>query len=138
MRHPSEVAITMAAYPESIRPFERAPPPVPNGDIMIHAGDNYYDAADFKMRFPDGARHLAFGRWPHPHDGEKLIRRRERRLGGGLFRLHGSKLTVNVCLPDLNRDDIRAAGPARKPPGSAPDTRPRARYRFPAAGIRPA
>ena len=69
---PSEVAITMAAYPESIHPFERPPPPVPDGDIMIHAGDNHYDAADFKKRFPDG-RVISHSALAKPGDGEKLI-----------------------------------------------------------------
>ncbi len=51
---PSEVAITMAAHPESIGPFDR-PPPAPHGDdVLLHAGDNYYDAADYRARFPDG------------------------------------------------------------------------------------
>ncbi|MFA6265882.1 MAG: creatininase family protein [Pseudolabrys sp.] len=50
---PSEVAVTMAAYPDTIKPFVRpAPPPV--DDTIIHAGDNYFDAADFRRRYADG------------------------------------------------------------------------------------
>jgi creatinine amidohydrolase len=70
---PSEVAITMAAYPASIQPFSRPPPtPPPSGTIMIHAGDNYYDAADFKARFPDG-RVISDSARATPGDGETLI-----------------------------------------------------------------
>ncbi len=50
---PSEIAVTMAAFPNAIRPFTRpAPPPVT--DTIIHAGDNYFDAADFRQRYADG------------------------------------------------------------------------------------
>ncbi len=69
---PSEIAITMAAHPASIQPFERAPPQAISGDAMIHGGDNYYDAADFKMRFPDG-RVISDSARGTPADGEKLI-----------------------------------------------------------------
>jgi creatinine amidohydrolase len=51
---PSEIAVTMATHPECIVPFER-PPPVMNGDdVILHAGDNYHDAADYRRRYPDG------------------------------------------------------------------------------------
>lgn len=52
---PSEVAITMAAHPEAIAEFD-LPPPDSHGrnDLLEHAGDNYYEAADFRRRFPDG------------------------------------------------------------------------------------
>lgn len=68
---PSEVAVTMAAHPDSIRPFERATPPAVD-DVLIHAGDNYYDAADFKARFPDG-RVISHSALAKPDDGERLI-----------------------------------------------------------------
>jgi creatinine amidohydrolase len=52
---PSEVAITMAAHPASIREFELKPPESHGrNDLLEHAGDNYYEAADFRRRFPDG------------------------------------------------------------------------------------
>jgi creatinine amidohydrolase len=50
---PSEIAVTMAAYPETIKPFVRPAPP-PLSDTIVHAGDNYFDAADFRGRYPDG------------------------------------------------------------------------------------
>ncbi|MFY7782369.1 MAG: creatininase family protein [Tagaea sp.] len=52
---PSELAITMAAHPEAIAEFA-LPPPASHGrdDLLEHAGDNYYEAADFRRRFPDG------------------------------------------------------------------------------------
>lgn len=50
---PSEVAITLAAHPESIGEIDRPAPP-PLHDMILHGGDNYYDAADFRARFPDG------------------------------------------------------------------------------------
>ncbi len=43
----------MAAYPEAIKPFVR-PAPSPIKDTIVHAGDNYFDAADFRRRYPDG------------------------------------------------------------------------------------
>ncbi len=70
---PSEVAITMAAYPDRIQPFARpAPAAMSPDDIMIHAGDNYFDAADFAARFPDG-RVISDSARATPTDGEKLI-----------------------------------------------------------------
>lgn len=70
---PSEVAITMAAHPDHIRPFDR-PAPVQHGanDISIHAGDNYFDAADYKARFPDG-RVISHSALATPEHGERLI-----------------------------------------------------------------
>jgi creatinine amidohydrolase len=69
---PSEVAITMAAHPAHITRFERAPPPKASGDVLLHAGDNYYDAADFKARYPDG-RVISDGALATPEHGERLI-----------------------------------------------------------------
>lgn len=69
---PSEVAITMAAHPTHIRPFDRAPPSVDPDDQLQHAGDNYYDAADFKARYPDG-RVISHSALATPGDGENLI-----------------------------------------------------------------
>lgn len=68
---PSEVAITMAAEPDSIAEFD-LPPPVAASDLLDHAGDNYLDAADYRARFPDGrvASHSALAR---RHHGERLL-----------------------------------------------------------------
>jgi len=70
---PSEVAVTMAAHPDHIRPFDR-PAPVQRGnaDVGIHAGDNYFDAADYKTRFPDG-RVISHSALATPADGARLI-----------------------------------------------------------------
>ena len=69
---PSEVAITMAAHPASIRAFDRPPPEQHGTDVMLHAGDNYYDAADYRARFPDG-RVISDSALATREDGEKLI-----------------------------------------------------------------
>lgn len=69
---PSEVAVTMAAFPESIRPFER-PAPAHVEDGFQHAGDNYFDAADYRARFPDG-RVISHSALATPAAGEELIR----------------------------------------------------------------
>jgi creatinine amidohydrolase len=69
---PSEVAITMAAHPAHIRRFERPPPFVDPNDRLVHAGDNYYDAADFKARYPDG-RVVSHGALATPEHGQRLI-----------------------------------------------------------------
>lgn len=50
---PSEIALTMAAYPDAIGPFDR-PAPAPVTNAIVHAGDNYFDAADFRHRYRDG------------------------------------------------------------------------------------
>lgn len=69
---PSEVAITMAAHPEHIGRIDRPPPPTDPGDVLIHSGDNYYDAADFKARYPDG-RVISHSALATPEHGERLI-----------------------------------------------------------------
>jgi creatinine amidohydrolase len=51
---PSEVAITMAAHPDAIREFALPPPAHGRNDPLEHAGDNYFEAADYRRRFPDG------------------------------------------------------------------------------------
>jgi len=68
---PSEVAITMAAYPERIAESDLAAPTHPH-DPRDHAGDNYADATDFRRSFPDGRvmSHSALARRTH---GEALI-----------------------------------------------------------------
>jgi creatinine amidohydrolase len=70
---PSEVAITLAAHPDAIAPFERPAPPAPGKDVILHAGDNYYDAADFRQRFQDG-RVMSHSALARREDGEELIR----------------------------------------------------------------
>ncbi len=69
---PSELAITMAAHADSIAPFEREAPPAPAADVLAHAGDNYYDAADYRARFPDG-RAISHSALATPDAGERLI-----------------------------------------------------------------
>lgn len=68
---PSEIALTMAAFPDAIGPFERpAPPPVT--DSIVHAGDNYFDAADFHLRYPDG-RVASDSALASPEAGKRLL-----------------------------------------------------------------
>lgn len=69
---PSEVAITMAAFPEHIRRFSRPAPVIDAADQLMHSGDNYYDAADFKARYPDG-RVISHAALATPEHGEQLI-----------------------------------------------------------------
>jgi len=69
---PSEVAVTLAAHPDAIAPFERPAPAAATGDILMHAGDNYYDAADFRRRYPDG-RVLSNSALATREAGERLI-----------------------------------------------------------------
>lgn len=69
---PSEVAITMAAHPACIKPFERAAPPHGGEDMLVHAGDNYYDAADYRRRFPDG-RVISDSAMATPAAGKDLL-----------------------------------------------------------------
>ena len=69
---PSEVAVTMAAHPGHIREFERAAPPRAAEDAILHAGDNYYDAADYRTRFPDG-RVISNSALATREAGERLI-----------------------------------------------------------------
>jgi creatinine amidohydrolase len=70
---PSEVAVTMAAWPDHIRPFNRPAPVTAGEDILLHAGDNYNDAGDYRQRFPDG-RVISHSALATPADGEELIR----------------------------------------------------------------
>ncbi|MGL4438035.1 MAG: creatininase family protein [Bosea sp. (in: a-proteobacteria)] len=69
---PSEVAITMASHPEHIGSFERPAPAQPGHDVLLHAGDNYYDAADYRARYPDG-RVISHSALATREAGEKLI-----------------------------------------------------------------
>jgi creatinine amidohydrolase len=70
---PSEIAVTLAAHPDHIAPFERPAPPVEGSDIIIHAGDNYHDAADYRRRYPDG-RVISHSALATRTDGMELIR----------------------------------------------------------------
>jgi creatinine amidohydrolase len=69
---PSEVAITMASHPDAISAFERTEPLRAVDDVFLHAGDNYYDAADFKRRFVDG-RVISHSALATREAGEELI-----------------------------------------------------------------
>ena len=69
---PSEVAMTMAAHPAHIQAFDRPEPVSPGEDVLLHAGDNYYDAADFRARYQDG-RVISHSALAKAADGEKLI-----------------------------------------------------------------
>jgi creatinine amidohydrolase len=68
---PSEIALTQAVFPEAIGSFER-PAPEHGPDMILHAGDNYYDAADFVRRFPDG-RVISHSALATPADGEAIL-----------------------------------------------------------------
>lgn len=68
---PSEIAVTMAAYPDAIKPFARPAPPK-SCDTIIHAGDNYYDAADFRQRYPDG-RVISDSALATPESGHQIV-----------------------------------------------------------------
>jgi creatinine amidohydrolase len=70
---PSEVAITMATHPGAISAFECAEPARHENDVFLHAGDNYYDAADFRRRFADG-RVISHSALATREAGEDLIR----------------------------------------------------------------
>lgn len=52
---PSEVAITMALYPDRVRPEPMAPADrLPASFLRDHAGDDHPDAERHRARFPDG------------------------------------------------------------------------------------
>lgn len=71
---PSEIAITQAAWPDHIGDVSGTPPPPSHGrnDLTDHAGDNYAEAADYALRFPDGRviSHSGLARREH---GEALL-----------------------------------------------------------------
>jgi creatinine amidohydrolase len=69
---PSEVAVTMASHPEHIAAFQRDPPVTIGDDLILHAGDNYYDAQDYRARFPDG-RVISHSALATREAGETLI-----------------------------------------------------------------
>lgn len=68
---PSEVAVTMAAFPDAIVPFRRPAPGTP-ADTIVHSGDNYFDAADYRRRYPDG-RVISDSALATPKDGQRII-----------------------------------------------------------------
>ena len=68
---PSEIALTLASEPQSIREFELAPPAAAS-DLLDHAGDNYADAADYRRRFADG-RVGSDSAKARQADGERLL-----------------------------------------------------------------
>jgi creatinine amidohydrolase len=70
---PSEIAVTMAAHPDFIAPFRRDQPQTIGEDMILHAGDNYHDAGDYRARFPDG-RVLSHSALATRAAGEELIR----------------------------------------------------------------
>lgn len=68
---PSEIAITQAAFPDSIGRLELPAPPRSH-DMTDHAGDNYEEAASFRRSFPDG-RVISHSALATPADGRALI-----------------------------------------------------------------
>jgi creatinine amidohydrolase len=70
---PSEIAITQAAHPQAIGIFDRPPPPSHGrNDLLEHSGDNYFEAADFRRRFPDG-RVISHSALARPEHGARLM-----------------------------------------------------------------
>ena len=69
---PSEIAITQHAHPAAIGVSGVPPPPPIGGDGLQHAGDNYFDAGDYRRRFADGrvGSNSALAR---PEHGEEII-----------------------------------------------------------------
>ena len=70
---PSEVAIVQYAFPEHIKDVSLGPwHPVSVEYLRNHAGDDHFDAADFRSRHPDGR----IGSDPslaNPVDGQRLL-----------------------------------------------------------------
>ena len=69
---PSEIAITQHACPGAIGVADLPPPPPLGQDGLQHAGDNYFDAGDYRRRFPDGrvGSHSALAR---PEQGRAIV-----------------------------------------------------------------
>ena len=70
---PSEVAIAQYAYPNAIKTYPLTEPTRVSKDyIRNHTGDDHYDAADHRRRYPDGR----IGSDPslaNPHAGKQLV-----------------------------------------------------------------
>lgn len=77
---PSEIAITQAAYPGSIKVADYSPPVAPGGPIR--------EASDFRSRFPDG-RVGSDPRQAAPEHGRKLITLAARGLAAEVGALMG-------------------------------------------------
>ncbi len=69
---PSEIAITQHAYPDAIGVADVPAPPPLAADGMEHVGDNYFDAGDYRTRFPDGrvGSHSGLAR---PEHGAEIV-----------------------------------------------------------------
>ena len=70
---PSEVAIVQYAFPEHIKDVSLGPwHPVSVEYLRNHAGDDHFDASDYRSRHPDGR----IGSDPslaNPEDGQRLL-----------------------------------------------------------------
>jgi len=78
---PAEVSITQFAYPDAIKRVRMAPPtPISDAYMRDHAGDDHFEAAHHRRRFPDGR----IGSDPSlstPADGKRLVEIAVREIG---------------------------------------------------------